>query len=133
MSGTVFAMLGFVGLILIITLATITVRRRRNNRLVEEAVSFDPAVHMEATKAYDEKSSLRAGAAPAPSSQFGPGNLGLHSTPSLRPAPGARVRDDYGYYNGSGPAHHYPVGQYHQHYDHVGQYQQHYGPPPGYP
>ncbi|KIM46024.1 hypothetical protein M413DRAFT_23816 [Hebeloma cylindrosporum] len=44
LSGVVFGIAGLVGLVLIILLATFAIRRRRNKKLVEDAVSFDPVV-----------------------------------------------------------------------------------------
>jgi hypothetical protein len=42
LSGVVFALAGLAGLIIIITIATFTLRRRQKNRLLQEAISFDP-------------------------------------------------------------------------------------------
>ncbi|CAA7259554.1 unnamed protein product [Cyclocybe aegerita] len=42
-SGVVFGIVGLIGLILIVFLATFALRRRRNKKLLEDAVSFDPS------------------------------------------------------------------------------------------
>jgi hypothetical protein len=42
LSGFVFALAGLAGLIIIITIATFTLRRRQKSRLLQEAISFDP-------------------------------------------------------------------------------------------
>jgi hypothetical protein len=42
LSGVVFALAGVAGVIIIITVATFVLRRRRNKRLLQEAISFDP-------------------------------------------------------------------------------------------
>jgi hypothetical protein len=42
LSGVVFGIAGLVGLVLLIIIATFVIRRRRNKRLFEEALSFDP-------------------------------------------------------------------------------------------
>ncbi|KAK0206632.1 hypothetical protein DFS33DRAFT_605032 [Desarmillaria ectypa] len=42
LSGFVFALCGIVGLVLILLVVTFTLRRRRKNRLLNEAISFDP-------------------------------------------------------------------------------------------
>jgi len=44
LSGTVFALVGVLALVLIITAATFVIRRRARNRLLDDAVSFDPAL-----------------------------------------------------------------------------------------
>ncbi|KAF9055088.1 hypothetical protein BDZ89DRAFT_5528 [Hymenopellis radicata] len=43
LSGFVFALCGLVGLAIIIGIVTFTLRRRRNKKLMDEAVNFDPA------------------------------------------------------------------------------------------
>jgi len=47
LSGTVFTIAGVVGLVLLITVATIAIRRSRNKRLHNEAVSFDPTSQLD--------------------------------------------------------------------------------------
>ncbi|KAK0482136.1 hypothetical protein EDD18DRAFT_1362743 [Armillaria luteobubalina] len=42
LSGFVFALCGLVGLVLILLVVTFTLRRRRKNKLLNEAISFDP-------------------------------------------------------------------------------------------
>ncbi|KAK0242853.1 hypothetical protein EDD85DRAFT_947006 [Armillaria nabsnona] len=42
LSGFVFALCGIVGLVLILLVVTFTLRRRRKNKLLNEAISFDP-------------------------------------------------------------------------------------------
>ncbi|KAG6890880.1 hypothetical protein C0995_000837 [Termitomyces sp. Mi166 len=42
LSGVVFALAGLFGVVAILALAIFTVRRRRNKRLLKEAISFDP-------------------------------------------------------------------------------------------
>jgi hypothetical protein len=42
LSGVVFGIAGLVGLVLIVLLATFAIRRRKNKKLIEDAVSFDP-------------------------------------------------------------------------------------------
>ncbi|KAK0491105.1 hypothetical protein IW261DRAFT_64803 [Armillaria novae-zelandiae] len=42
LSGFVFALCGVVGLVLILLVVTFTLRRRRKNKLLNEAISFDP-------------------------------------------------------------------------------------------
>jgi len=42
LSGVVLAFASLAGLIIIIVVATFTIRRRRHNRLLQEAISFDP-------------------------------------------------------------------------------------------
>ncbi|KAJ7781385.1 hypothetical protein B0H16DRAFT_1498223 [Mycena metata] len=53
LSGTIFGLLGLVVLVLIIVLATCIFRRRRRNRLLDDAVSFDPRLLAAATDHYD--------------------------------------------------------------------------------
>lgn len=42
LSGVVFALGGLAGLLMILTVASCALRRRRNKRLMQEAISFDP-------------------------------------------------------------------------------------------
>jgi len=51
LSGTIFALVGILGLVLIVVAATFFLRRRARNRLLDDAVSFDPALLAAADKA----------------------------------------------------------------------------------
>ena len=42
LSGVVFGLAGLIGLTILIAIATCAIRRRRNKRLIQEAVKFDP-------------------------------------------------------------------------------------------
>ncbi|KAF9483957.1 hypothetical protein BDN70DRAFT_873085 [Pholiota conissans] len=42
LSGVIFALVGLIGLVLVIIAATFMIRRRRSNRLLNEALSFNP-------------------------------------------------------------------------------------------
>jgi len=46
-SGTVFALAGLVGLVVILAIAIFAIRRRNNRKLMKEAISFDPTVVMD--------------------------------------------------------------------------------------
>ncbi|KAG6911706.1 hypothetical protein DXG01_007956 [Tephrocybe rancida] len=52
LSGTVFALIGLLALVAVLALATFAIRRKRNNKLLREAISFDPGAGGDY---YDEK------------------------------------------------------------------------------
>ncbi|KAJ7276262.1 hypothetical protein B0H12DRAFT_1227431 [Mycena haematopus] len=53
LSGTIFALSGLVALVLIVVLVTWVFRRRRRDRLLDDAVSFDPSLLAATTEQYD--------------------------------------------------------------------------------
>ncbi|KAJ6539209.1 hypothetical protein B0H19DRAFT_1177714 [Mycena capillaripes] len=75
LSGAVFGLAGLVGLVLIVFLVSFFLRRRRRNRLLDDAVSFDPTL-LAAADRYD-------GSEKGHSS-----NASLGTTGSGRPMPG---------------------------------------------
>ncbi|KAJ7699941.1 hypothetical protein B0H17DRAFT_1047799 [Mycena rosella] len=52
-SGTIFAFIAILGLVLIFGIARFAMRRRRRRRLLDDAVSFDPGLLAAATERYD--------------------------------------------------------------------------------
>jgi len=81
LSGSIFGLLGLIGLFVIISIVTCGIRRRRRGQLFKEAISFDPATTFDSELRYgDEKES---------------GSFGRRS-------PSFRSKDDYGYYPGPG-------------------------------
>lgn len=85
LSGTIFALVGLLGLVLIVIVATFFLRRRARNRLLDDAVSFDPSLLAAANNAEKGHSS----------------NASLGTMGSSRPVP------SYGTYR-SEPVQHYP-------------------------
>ncbi|GLB33662.1 hypothetical protein LshimejAT787_0105460 [Lyophyllum shimeji] len=62
LSGVVFALIGLIALFVILAMATFALRRKRNNRLLKEAISFDPSSTMDSTHHYgDEKDRMSMG------------------------------------------------------------------------
>lgn len=62
LSGVVFALVGLVGLVIILAIATFALRRKRNNKLLNEAISFNPSSTMDSTHHYGaEKGRLSMG------------------------------------------------------------------------
>lgn len=100
LSGTVFALVGILGLILIIVAATFVLRRRARNRLLDDAVSFDPGLLAAANNAEKGHSS----------------NASLGTLGSGRPVP------SYGTYRAE------PVQQYPEYYGAAQNAQQSYYP-----
>ncbi|KAF8076241.1 hypothetical protein FPV67DRAFT_404980 [Lyophyllum atratum] len=52
LSGVVFSLVGLIGLVIILAIATFALRRKRNNKLQNEALSFDPSSTMDSTHHY---------------------------------------------------------------------------------
>ncbi|PFH52538.1 hypothetical protein AMATHDRAFT_1943 [Amanita thiersii Skay4041] len=58
-AGVVFAIIGIVALVIIIMLITFTLRRRRNQKLLNEAISFDPGLTRDMERGSMEKYPIR--------------------------------------------------------------------------
>ncbi|KAF5388135.1 hypothetical protein D9615_000260 [Tricholomella constricta] len=91
LSGVVFALVGLVGLVIILAVATFAIRRKRNKELLNEAISFNPSSTMDSTHHYgDEKNRTSMG----------------FSSP--------RTSDDHNSYSGPGvPGHGFGAGPNH--------------------
>ncbi|KAJ6599204.1 hypothetical protein DFH09DRAFT_1303726 [Mycena vulgaris] len=97
LSGAVFGVAGAIGLVLIIILATLAVRRSKRRRLLDDAVSFDPGL-LAAADRYD-------------GSEKGHGShASLGTTGSGRPAPAPAPTAGYGNYR-TEPAQYYGGSQ----------------------
>jgi len=114
LSGVVFALVGLIGLVVLLAIATFALRRKRNNKLLKEAVSFDPSSTIDSTHHYGaEKGRLSMGFGSPRSSDdhgyaFGANYAQGHSEKGISfPQPPARALSPQGYTRG--PAEMLPV------------------------
>jgi len=96
LSGTVFALVGLVALVLIIVIATFFVRRRRRSRLLDDALSFDPAL----LPAADRLDGSEKGHSNNPSlGTTGGGGYSTYSAYTASPAPPQHYGQQPDYYS----------------------------------
>ncbi|KAF8639721.1 hypothetical protein AX17_000983 [Amanita inopinata Kibby_2008] len=85
--GVVFSLVGIVALVIIFTIVTFAIRRRRQRKLVQDAISFDPATLTAAERGSTEKISIRtsAGSDPISRSHGYYGQQVQYNQPAIQP------------------------------------------------